>query len=127
MAVLEEALRVWDGVAMADVRAASIALSERFIAGVEGACPGLTLASPRDPARRGSQVSFRHPDGYAIMQALIATGVIGDFRAPDILRFGFAPLYNTAADVDRAVGVLAGIVAARAWDRPEFRARAAVT
>jgi kynureninase len=127
MAVLEEALRVWDGVAMGDVRAASVALSERFIAGVEGACPGLVLASPRDPARRGSQVSFRHPEGYAIMQALIAAGVIGDFRAPDILRFGFAPLYNDAADVDRAVEVLAGIMAARAWDRPEFRARAAVT
>jgi len=127
MAVLEEALRVWDGVAMADVRAASVALSERFIAGVEAACPGLVLASPRDPARRGSQVSFRHPDGYAIMQALIAAGVIGDFRAPDILRFGFAPLYNTNADVDRAVAVLADIVADRAWDRPEFRARAAVT
>jgi kynureninase len=127
MAVLEAALAVWDAVDMADLRRASIALSERFIAGVERDCPDLVLASPRDPAGRGSQVSFRHPEGYAIMQALIAEGVIGDFRAPDILRFGFAPLYNDAGDVDRAVAVLAGVLEGRAWDRPEFRARAAVT
>jgi kynureninase len=127
MAVLEAALAVWEGVDMGDLRRASIALSERFIAGVERDCPDLVLASPRDPATRGSQVSFRHPEGYAIMQALIAEGVIGDFRAPDILRFGFAPLYNDAADVDRAVAVLARVLASRGWDRPEFRARAAVT
>ena len=127
MAVLEAALAVWDGVDLGDLRRASVALSERFIAGVEAACPDLVLASPRDPAGRGSQVSFRHPEGYAIMQALIAEGVIGDFRAPDILRFGFAPLYNDAGDVDRAVAVLSQVLAARGWDRPEFRARAAVT
>jgi kynureninase len=127
LAALEAALDVWDGVDMADLRARSITLSEAFIAGVEAACPDLALASPRDPARRGSQVSFRHPEGYAIIQALIARGVIGDFRAPDILRFGFAPLYVTLEDVSRAVAILAEVMAARAWDSPAFRARAAVT
>jgi kynureninase len=76
---------------------------------------------------RGSQVSFRHPEGYAIMQALIAEGVIGDFRAPDILRFGFTPLYIDEEDVARAVGVLAKIMDYASWDRPEFKRRAAVT
>ena len=78
-------------------------------------------------AHRGSQVSFRHPDGYAVMQALIARGVIGDFRAPDILRFGFAPLYVRHVDIWDAVAALKDVLATRAWDRPEFKVRAAVT
>ncbi len=127
LAALEAAMDAWDGVEMADVRTRSIELSEAFIAGVETRCPGLTLASPRDAAVRGSQVSFRHPEGYAIMQALIARGVIGDFRAPDILRFGFTPLYISPEDVARAVDVLAEVMEARAWDRPEYRTRARVT
>lgn len=127
MAALDSALDIWDGVDMADLRAASLALSDRFIEGVEAACPGLELATPRDPARRGSQVSFRHPQGYAVMQALIAQGVIGDFRAPDILRFGITPLYLDEADIDRAVEVMASILRDGSWDRPEFHARAAVT
>ncbi len=127
MAALEASLDIWDRVEMADVRARSIELTEAFIWGVEAACPGLSLASPRDPARRGSQVSFRHPEGYAIMQALIARGVIGDFRAPDILRFGFTPLYTTMADVTGAVAVLKAIIDERAWDHEAFRRRASVT
>jgi len=127
MAALEASLDIWDRVDMADLRARSIALCEAFIAGVEAACPDLTLASPRDAAQRGSQVSFRHPEGYAIMQALISRGVIGDFRAPDILRFGFTPLYTSDADVHGAVVILAEIMAVRAWDRPEFKTRAKVT
>ncbi|MBP9182838.1 MAG: kynureninase [Fuscovulum sp.] len=127
LAALEAALDVWHGVDLDDLRAASLALQDRFIAGVEARCPMLALATPRDHAMRGSQVSFRHPQGYAIMQALIAAGVIGDFRAPDILRFGFTPLYIGAAEVDRAVEVLAGIMATGSWDRPEFKARARVT
>jgi kynureninase len=127
LAALEAALDVWDSVDMADLRAASIALSQRFIAGVEASCPGLTLNSPRDPARRGSQVGFRHPQAYAVMQALIAQGVIGDFRAPDVLRFGFAPLYNTAEEVDRAVAILAEIIETGSWDQPHFHEKAAVT
>ena len=127
MAALEASMDIWDRVEMADVRARSIELTEAFIKGVEAACPDLTLASPRDPAARGSQVSFRHPEGYAIMQALIAQGVIGDFRAPDILRFGFTPLYTTMEDVEGAVAILKRIMDARLWDRAEFKARAKVT
>ncbi|MCQ0969424.1 kynureninase (plasmid) [Paracoccus sp. TK19116] len=127
LAALDAALDVWDHVAMPDLRARSIELTEAFIAQVEASCPDLTLNSPRDPARRGSQVSFRHPQAYAVMQALIAQGVIGDFRAPDVLRFGFAPLYNTAEDVSRAVGIMARILREGSWDRQEYHARAAVT
>ena len=127
MAALDAALDVWDGVDMAALRARSVALSELFIAEVEAACPMLTLASPRDPALRGSQVSFAFADGYAVMQALIAHGVIGDFRAPDIMRFGFTPLYTGEDDVRHAAATLAEIMQGRLWDRPEYRARAAVT
>jgi kynureninase len=127
LAALSAALDVWDAVDMGDLRARSIALSQAFIAGVEALDAGLVLASPRDPAARGSQVSFRHPSAYAICRAMIAAGVIGDFRMPDVVRFGFAPLYVTPDDVDLAVGILAQIMATRSWDRPEFHARAAVT
>jgi kynureninase len=127
LTALDAALDVWDDVSMDDVRAASIGLCDLFIREVEGRCPGLTLASPRSGNRRGSQVSFRHPEGYAIMQALIARGVIGDFRAPDAIRFGFTPLYIGAAEVLGAVDVLEDIIAGRLWDRPEYRNRALVT
>ena len=127
MAVLEAALDAWDGVDMQDLRRASLALADRFIDGVEAACPDLTLATPREHERRGSQVSFRHPEGYAAMQALIARGVVGDFRAPDIMRFGFTPLYVGEAEVDRAVEVIAEVMNGQLWDRAEYRQRAAVT
>ena len=129
LAALDAALGLWDGVDMAEVRARSIALSELFVAEVEAraAGHGLRLASPREGARRGSQVSFHCPEGYAVMQALIARGVIGDFRAPDLIRFGFAPLYNTEAEVAEAARRLADVLDARAWDRPEYRVRARVT
>ena len=127
LAALDAAMEIWDRVDMAALRATSLGLTDRFIAGVEAACPDLTLATPRDHAMRGSQASFRHAEGYAIMQALIAEGVIGDFRAPDILRFGFTPLYTSVHDVDGAVAILARIMAERRWDRPEFKARQKVT
>ncbi|MDO9640430.1 MAG: kynureninase [Pseudotabrizicola sp.] len=127
LAALEASLDIWDDVDMHDLRTRSVDLCEAFIAGVEAACPDLTLASPREAAARGSQVSFRHAEGYAIMQALIAQGVIGDFRAPDILRFGFTPLYTSDADVQGAVAILAQIMASRSWDQPQFRTRARVT
>ncbi|MDJ0824554.1 MAG: kynureninase [Rhodobacter sp.] len=127
MAALEAALDIWEHVDMAAVRARSIELTELFIAEVETACPSLTLNSPRDSARRGSQVAWRHPEGYAVMQALIARGVIGDFRAPDNLRFGFTPLYIGTEEVRAAVAILADILDNRLWDRPEYKARAAVT
>ena len=127
LAALEAALDIWDHADIADVRSQSLALTDRFIAGVEATCPTLTLATPRAHDHRASQVSFRHPDGYAIMQALIARGVIGDFRSPDILRFGFTPLYITLSDVDRAVEILAGVMATALWDDPQYKTRAKVT
>lgn len=127
LAALDAALDVWDAVDLDDLRAQSLMLTDRFIAGVEAVCPMLTLATPRAHGERGSQVSFRHPEGYAIMQALIARGVIGDFRAPDILRFGFTPLYIGTTEVDRSVAILAEIMATGAWDRPEYKTRARVT
>ena len=127
MAALDAALDVWEGVSMADLRARSLALTDQFIAGVEVACPMLQLVTPRDHARRGSQVSFRHPQGYAIMQALIAQGVVGDFRAPDILRFGFAPLYIGPEDVAMAVAIMADVMAQSLWDSPEYQRRNRVT
>ena len=127
MAALEAALEVWEGVDLHEVHHQSLRLQDQFIKGVETRAPMLQLATPRSHLMRGSQVSFRHPDGYAIMQALIGEGVIGDFRAPDILRFGFTPLYIDEDDVARAVSVLARIMDYGSWDKPEFKARAAVT
>jgi kynureninase len=127
MSLLEAALEVWDGIPMETVRTRSIELSELFIREVERRCPQLDLASPRDPAARGSQVSFRFSEGYATMRALIARGVIGDFRAPHIMRFGFTPLYLDEADVSAAVDVLGSILDERAWDRPEYQRKEAVT
>lgn len=127
LAALEAALDIWEQVDMADIRARSIELCERFISGVEATCPDLRLASPRDPAQRGSQVSFHFHEGYAAMQALIARGVIGDFRAPDIMRFGFTPLYIGLEEVDHAVEKLADIMENRLWDRPEYKVKAIIT
>ncbi|QFS84147.1 kynureninase [Roseivivax sp. THAF197b] len=127
LAVLEAALDAWEGVSLESLRAASVALSERFITEVEARCPSLTLASPRDAGARGSQVSFAHPEGFAIMQALIARGVIGDFRAPDILRFGFTPLYLDEGDVVRAAEVLEEIMVTEAWRAAEYQVRGRVT
>jgi kynureninase len=127
MAALDAALDVWDGVDMRDVRKASIALADLFIREVEARCPELTLASPRDGSKRGSQVSFRHAEGYAIMQALIARGVIGDFRDPDVVRFGLTPLYLGYEDVVRAGEILREILESGAYRDPEFSKRNAVT
>ncbi|MGI1661132.1 kynureninase [Palleronia sp. KMU-117] len=127
IAALDAALDVWDMADMRDVRARSIELTQLFIAEVEARCPDLALHSPRDPEARGSQVSFRHREGYAIMQALIARGVIGDFRAPDVLRFGFTPLYIGEGDVMRAVAILEDVMTNALWDRDDYRRRAAVT
>jgi len=127
LAALEKALEVWDDVTLADLRAASLHLSEVFIREVEARCPMLTLASPRDGAMRGSQVSFAFAEGYAVIQALIARDVIGDFRAPNIMRFGFTPLYLDEDDVLRAVDILASILDNDIWDRPKFKTKSHVT
>jgi kynureninase len=107
----------------------SRALSELFVALVESRCAGqgLELASPRDPEARGSHVAFRHAQAYAVMQALIARSVVGDFRAPDLMRFGFSPLYNRYADSWHAVETLRDVLQTAAWDRLEFKQHHAVT
>jgi kynureninase len=122
---------------MPALRAKSLALTRLFAAQVQANCPELTLASPADDALRGSQVCFSHPDGaYPVMQALIARGVVGDFRAgdpahpagaPDILRFGFTPLYVRYVDAWDAAERLREVLHSGAWRRPEFMRRQAVT
>jgi kynureninase len=126
---LEAALTAFDGVDMQQLRRKSLALTSLFISLIdqELAGQGFGLATTRIEAQRGSQVSLTHEHGYAIVQALIARGVVGDFRAPDILRFGFAALYLSHADVWEAVAILKDVMATRAWASPEFMARKAVT
>ena len=129
MAALEVGVDLALAVDTMQLRAKSMALTDLFIRAVEQQCAGfgLSLLSPRDAARRGSQVSFTHARAYPVMQALIAGGVIGDFRAPDILRFGFAPLYLRFVDAWDAAQALRAVLETRAWDRPEYHRRAAVT
>ena len=107
MAALDVALQVWDIANIRDVSQKSAELISLFIDGVEASCPQLKLASPRDANRRGSQVSFTHAEGRHIMNRVIVEGVIGDFREPDIMRFGIAPLYNSEKDIELAIATLA--------------------
>jgi kynureninase len=123
MSALDAALDAFDGVDLAAVKAKADTLFELFVANLPS---GVELLTPRDPARRGTQVSLRHPEAYSVMQALIARGVIGDFRQPDIMRFGLTPLYLRFADVWRATEILRETIATSAWDRPEFKQRAKV-
>jgi kynureninase len=126
---MQAAIDLWDDISITDVRTKSIALTRLFIDLVETSCRGhgLTLASPRDDALRGSQVSFAHAHGYPIMQNLIARGVIGDFRAPNLIRFGFAPLYVSHRDVHDAVVILKDILDSGSWQDPAYAALGAVT
>jgi kynureninase len=129
LTALEAGLDLFADVELAALRRKTGALGDLFIGLVEQELAGsdFILASPRAASERGSQVSLRHPEGYPIVQALIARGVIGDFRAPDILRFGFAPLYVSFVDIWSAVAQLKAVMAGNEWQRPEFRRRAAVT
>jgi kynureninase len=127
LSALEASLDIWDLVDMRDVREKSVELSNLFIELVEGSCADLELASPRDSRQRGSQVSFRFRHGYAAMRALIERRVIGDFRAPDIMRFGFTPLYIDADDVRRAASIIKKVMQERLWDNPDNFQCAAVT
>jgi len=127
LSVLQEALKVWDGVDMGELRTASMRLCDLFINEVEKRCPSLTLASPRDAADRGSQVSFAFEHGYPVIQALIDRGVIGDFRAPDIMRFGFTPLYIDESDVIAAAEILQNVLETEAWKDPKYQTRSRVT
>lgn len=126
---LKGALDIWADVDMQALRAKSIALTDLFIQLVEAKCEGLglTLGSPRDSSKRGSQVSFAHEGAYAVMQALIERGVIGDFRAPETVRFGLTPLYTSFVDVWKAVEILEDILRSGAWKEPRFAVRSAVT
>ena len=128
LAALDGALDIWDRATMAQVRTKSLALTDVFIELVDERLPGVfDLVTPLDHAKRGSQVSLRHPDGYAIIQALIEVGVIGDFRAPDICRFGFAPLYVRFVDVYDAVERITGVMTSEAFRDPRFAVRNTVT
>jgi kynureninase len=128
LAALEAALAAYDGVSMAAVRAKSTALTELFISEVDERLPGVFgLASPRPAEDRGSHVALAHPEAYAVKEALIARGVVGDFRPPDIVRLGFAPLYVRFVDAWDAADRLAAVMAADEWDRPAYRQRAVVT
>lgn len=129
MALAEVGLDIHLSADMGAIRTKSIALTDLFIRLVEQRCAGhgFTLASPRAAEARGSQVSFAHADGYPIMRALIAAGVIGDFRAPDTVRFGFTPLYVRFVDVWDAVDRLVAIMNGGIWKSPEHQVRDAVT
>ena len=127
MLALEAALVAYDGVEVAVVRERSLSLTGFFLECLDALLPDLEVATPRDPARRGSQVSVRHPEAFAVVQALIARDVVGDFREADIVRLGFAPLYLTHGDVLRAAVHLQGVLEGREFERAEFRERSTVT
>ncbi len=128
LAALEAALEAFDGVSVSWLRARSLELTDLFISLVDERLPGVfEIATPREHERRGSQVSLRHPSAYGVVQALIARDVIGDFRDPDIARFGFAPLYNTLDDVRTAVERLEAVIAHEEYADPAYSSRNAVT
>ena len=128
LSALETALEVFDGVAAEDLRAGSLSLTDYFIELVETRLGGaFEVVTPREQGRRGSQVSLRHREAYGVVQALIARGVVGDFRTPDIARFGFAPLYVTHTDVWDAVEHLVAVLGADEHLDPAFAERNAVT
>ena len=128
LAALDGALDVWDQVTMDQVRAKSLAMTDLFIALIEERLPGaFEIVTPREHAQRGSQVALGHVEGYGIIQALIERGVIGDFRAPNICRFGFAPLYLRFVDVYDAVDRIVDVMVTEAYRDPRFTVRNAVT
>ena len=114
---------------MSDLRRKSLSLSDLFWQIMDAHCGefGFTCVSPRDHALRGSQLSFAHQHGYAIMQAIIDRGVIGDFRQPDLLRFGFTPLYSRYTDIWDAVMVVREVMQSGAWKADRYRQRSKVT
>jgi kynureninase len=129
MATLEAGLDLWSQIDLSLVRAKSIVMSECFIRIIESRLGDSTLklASPRDAAQRGSHVAFQHPHGYEVIQAMAEQGVIGDFREPDLIRFGIAPLYLRFTDVWFTANMLSDVVQTGSWDQPRYRQRAAVT
>ena len=126
-AILEKALDIFQGINFNELREESIKLSDFLIKMVEQKCPDLHLESPINSSDRGSQVSFSHPSGYAIMQALIDRNIVGDFRAPNIIRFGITPLYINEDDIIQTVKVLREILSNRLWENPIYINRKKVT
>jgi kynureninase len=126
---LKAALDVFDDVDLAELRAKSLALTGLFIDLLDPICRefGMRIITPRDPAIRGSHVSVAYEHGYEVVQALIARGIIGDFRAPDIMRFGFTPLYLRYRDVLDAAKALADVLRRGTWQEPRFAVRSLVT
>jgi len=128
LAALDGALDIWDRTSMKEVRAKSLAMTDLFIQLVDERLPGVfDVVTPLDHAKRASQVALRHSEGYAIIQSLIEHGVIGDFRAPDICRFGFTPLYLRFVDVFDAVERIASVMESESFRDPRFAVRNAVT
>ncbi|WP_414158961.1 kynureninase [Pseudomonas sp. BNK-45] len=129
LAMVECGLEVFEQTDMQSLRRKSLALTDLFIELVEQRCAGhdLKLVTPRDHAKRGSHVSFEHPEGYAVIQALIARGVIGDYREPRIMRFGFTPLYTRFSEVWDAVQILGEILDQKTWAQAQFQVRHSVT
>jgi kynureninase len=128
LSALDAALDVFDGVSLDDLRAASLSLTDLFIALVDERLGSVfDVITPRPHAVRGSQVSLRHADAYGVVQALIARGVVGDFRTPDVARFGFAPLYVSHADVFDAVSELVAVMTRDEHLDPSYQVRNAVT
>lgn len=128
LTALEASLELWQKFSIHSARAKSLLLTDLFIEAMQPLEQyGFACVTPLEHEKRGSQVSYTHEHGYAIMQALIAAGVVGDFRAPDIVRFGFAPLYNSFSDVIEAVARLEQIMKTQAWKAPEFAMKAKVT
>jgi kynureninase len=127
--MVECGLEVFAQTDMLSLRHKSLCLTDLFIELVEQRCAayGLTLITPREHTQRGSHVSFEHREGYAVVQALIARGVIGDYREPRIMRFGFTPLYTRFTDVWDAVQVLSEILEQKTWAQEQFQIRHSVT
>jgi kynureninase len=122
-------LSAFDGVSLADLRTKSLALGDFFLAQLEerGIATAVDCITPREHARRGSQISLLHPEAWGISQALIEAGVIVDFRAPDVVRFGFAPLYNRFVDAEAAAATLGRVLAEARHRDPRFATRSRVT
>jgi kynureninase len=127
LGALESGVESFEGAEMTALWAKSIALFDLFADLVRARCPELSCISPSDPQRRGSHISFRHPNAFELCQALIADGVIGDFRAPDVVRFGLTPLYLGFEDVWRAVERIGAILDTGRWRDPRFAVRGKVT
>jgi kynureninase len=124
---VDAALDALAGVEVAALREKSLALTELFMARISALLPDLEIVTPRQPALRGSQVAIAFDNGYSVVQAMIERGVIGDFRAPDIMRFGFAPLYLRYQDVWDAAEILAECIRTEVWHDPRYHQRLPVT